>query len=406
MERILKAEKQLEEMFKQVEETEFKNTKKVLDAFRKYEINESHFVPTNGYGYDDIGRDTLDKIYAEVFGAEDAIVRHNIISGTHALTLCLFGVLRPGDLMLAVTGKPYDTLEEAIGIRGNASGSLKDFGVKYGQVDLLPDGTPDYDKIKEALKDKPKLVTIQRSKGYEWRKSIDMAEMKKLISFIKENSDAYVMVDNCYGEFVEETEPTDYGADLMAGSLIKNPGGGIAPTGGYIAGSRECVEMAANRLTSPGIGKECGASLGFNRDFYKGFFFAPSVVASSIKTAMLTAAVMENMGFEVCPASNEKRTDIIQAIKMKSEENMVAYCRGIQKGSPVDSNVVPMPWDMPGYGDKVIMAAGAFTQGASIELSADGPVKPPYIVYQQGGLTYSHGKIGLYEAIKKIQEAK
>ena len=366
----------------------------------------SMFAPTDGYGYDDLGRDTLDKIYAEVFGAEDALVRHNIISGTHALTLCLFGVLRPGDLMLAATGKPYDTLEEAIGLRGDAKGSLKDFGVKYDQVDLLEDGSPDYENIKKALENKPKLVTIQRSKGYAWRKSIDMSEMKKLISFIKENSDAYVMVDNCYGEFVEETEPTNYGADLMAGSLIKNPGGGIAPTGGYIAGTEECIEMVANRLTSPGIGKECGASLGFNRDFYKGLFFAPSVVASSLKTAVLTAKVMENMGYEVCPSSDEKRTDIIQAIKMNSEENMVAYCQGIQKGSPVDSNVLPMPWDMPGYGDKVIMAAGAFTQGSSIELSADGPVKPPYIVYQQGGLTYSYGKAGLSEAIRKIREAE
>ena len=403
-ERIKQAENRVRGVFDAIEETEYYNSRKVLKAFRDHAISEAHFVPTTGYGYDDLGREALDAVYAQIFDGEDALVRHTIISGTHAIALCLSANLRPGDLLLSVTGKPYDTLEETIGIRGDQSGSLKEFGVAYHQVNLLEDGSPDYEAIEKALHKNPKMVMIQRSKGYEWRKSLDMVTMAQLIRFIKQNSNAIVLVDNCYGEFVERTEPTTHGADLIAGSLIKNPGGGLAPIGGYIVGKKQYIENIANRLTCPGIGKECGASLGISKSFFQGIFLAPQVVASALKTAVLSSAVFENLGYEVCPLPFEKRTDIIQAIKFGDEDRLVAFCQGIQKGSPIDSHVVPEPWDMPGYAHQVIMAAGAFIQGSSIELSADAPIKEPFIAFQQGGLTYSYGKLGLKFALENLQE--
>ncbi len=403
---IKEAEQRVKPQFERLDEVEFINSKKVLDAFSEFGINEAHFAPTSGYGYDDFGRDTLEKVFAKVFGGEDAIVRHTITSGTHALTTVLFGLLETGDHLLAVSGKPYDTLEEAIGIRGDAYGSLKRFGVTYSQVDLLEDGLPDYENIEKALKEnKPKVVMMQRSKGYAFRKSLDIEEIEKLVKFIKERCpDCFIFADNCYGEFCEEKEPCDVGVDVVAGSLIKNPGGGIAPTGGYIVGTFDAIERIANRLTSPGIGKEGGASLGVTKSFFQGLFMAPSVVCSALKTAVLTADIFENLGYKVCPSSKEKRTDIIQAIILESKERLVKFCQGIQKGSPVDSNVLPEPWAMPGYAHEVIMAAGAFTQGSSIELSADGPIKEPYAVYMQGGLTYSYGKLGIKSAISFLEK--
>lgn len=405
MDFIKEAEARVKEKFSELEETEYYNSKKVLSAFQKFGINEAHFAPTSGYGYDDLGRDTLEEVFAEVFGGEDAIVRHTITSGTHALSMVLFGLLKTGDRLLAASGKPYDTIEEAIGIRGNAYGSLKDLGVTYGQVDLLPDGTPDYENIEKEIKENPpQVVMLQRSKGYSFRKSLDMKEMEKLISFIKARCDCFVFVDNCYGEFCEEKEPTNVGADVIAGSLIKNPGGGIAPTGGYIVGKKTAIERIANRLTAPGIGKEGGASLGITKSLFQGLFMAPSVVCSALKTAVLTANIFENLGYTVSPLSNEKRTDIIQAICLEDRERLITFCQGIQQGSPIDSNVLPEPWAMPGYAHEVIMAAGAFTQGSSIELSADGPVIEPFNVYMQGGLTYSYGKLGIRTAIEKLKE--
>ncbi len=405
---IKEAEARVRGCFADLEETEFFNSKKVLKAFQKFNINEAHFAPTTGYGYDDLGRDTLESVYAEIFGAEDAIVRHTITCGTHALSMVLFGLLLPGDTLLAVTGKPYDTLEDAIGIRGEtpAAGSLKEMGVSYAQADLLPDGTPDYETIEKLLAEKkPKVVMMQRSKGYAFRKSLDMAETEKLTSFIKARAkDCYVFVDNCYGEFVEKTEPTQHGADVIAGSLIKNAGGGLAPTGGYIVGTHKAIERIAARLTSPGLGKECGPSLGVTKSLYQGLFTAPSVVCSALKTAVLTADIFKHLGYAVCPEPNENRTDIIQAVRLESEERLVAFCQGIQKGSPIDSAVVPEPWPMPGYAHRVIMAAGAFTQGSSIELSADGPIKEPFIAYLQGGLTYAYGKLGILSAISFLIE--
>ena len=400
---ICTAEEKVKASFRQLEEIEFYNAEKVLKAFQKFGVNEAHFASSSGYGYDDFGRDTLEEIYAEIFGTEDAIVRHTITSGTHALTAILYGLLLPGDHLLAITGKPYDTLEEAIGIRGDAPGSLKEFGVTYGQVDLKENGDPDSDGIAKAISERnPKVIMLQRSKGYSYRKSLDMEEMEKLLAFVKERTNAWIFVDNCYGEFTEKVEPTNIGADVMAGSLIKNPGGGIAPTGGYIVGSKEIIERIANRMTSPGIGKEGGATLGVNKAFYQGLFMAPSAVCSALKTAVLAAGVFENLGYSVCPASDEKRTDIIQAIRLEDREKLIAFCQGIQMGSPIDSKVLPEPWAMPGYQHEVIMAAGAFTQGSSIELSADGPVIDPYIVYMQGGLTYSYGKLGLKSALENL----
>lgn len=387
---VSEAEESIKEQFKHIENICEINQLRVMKAFADNRVSDSHFVATTGYGYDDLGRDTLDRVYADIMGAEDALVRHNFISGTHTISTALFAVLRPNDILVSITGKPYDTLEEVIGIQGEAgNGSLKDFGVKYVQIDLKHDGTPDLEQIKFTLTHmNVKAITIQRSKGYGWRPTYSAKDIGALIEFVKEISpETICIVDNCYGEFVETEEPTAYGADLIAGSLIKNPGGGLAPTGGYIAGKQKYVELCAYRLTSVGIGKEAGASLGFNRQMYQGLFMAPHVVSQALKAAVLCSAVFEKLGFEVDPKPNEIRHDIIQSIKFGDPDKVTAFCQGIQKGAPVDSFVTPEPWDMPGYSSQVIMAAGAFVQGASIELSADAPIKPPYIAYMQGGLT-------------------
>ena len=395
---VKEAEAALAPYFEKAEKISYNNTKKVMEAFARNKVSEACFAPTTGYGYDDKGRETLDRIYAEVFGTEAALVRHNIVNGTHALTIALFGLLRTKDTLLSVTGKPYDTLGEVIGICGNpGDGSLADFGVKYSEVSMKEDGDIDYDAIERTLSEdeKIKVVFIQRSKGYMNRRTLSCAEIGKIVSFVKERSGAYVMVDNCYGEFTEELEPTAVGADIIVGSLIKNPGGGVALTGGYIAGREHAVELCSYRLTSVGCGAEVGATLGQNRDMYRGFFMAPHTVCQALKTAMLASYVFEKMGYKVEPRYNDERYDIIESVACGSEEGLCAFCRGIQKGSPVDSYVTPVPWEMPGYQDKVIMAAGTFVSGASIELSADGPIRPPYIAYFQGGLTYESGKYGI-----------
>ena len=402
---VSEAEESIKEQFKHIENICEINQLRVMKAFADNRVSDSHFVATTGYGYDDLGRDTLDRVYADIMGAEDALVRHNFISGTHTISTALFAVLRPNDILVSITGKPYDTLEEVIGIQGEAgNGSLKDFGVKYVQIDLKHDGTPDLEQIKFTLTHmNVKAVTIQRSKGYGWRPTYSAKDIGALIEFVKEISpETICIVDNCYGEFVETEEPTAYGADLIAGSLIKNPGGGLAPTGGYIAGKQKYVELCAYRLTSVGIGKEAGASLGFNRQMYQGLFMAPHVVSEALKAAVLCSAVFEKLGFEVDPKPNEIRHDIIQSIKFGDPDKVTAFCQGIQKGAPVDSFVTPEPWDMPGYSSQVIMAAGAFVQGASIELSADAPIKPPYIAYMQGGLTYESAKLGIMVAADKM----
>ena len=402
---VSEAEESIKEQFKHIENICEINQLRVMKAFADNRVSDSHFVATTGYGYDDLGRDTLDRVYADIMGAEDALVRHNFISGTHTISTALFAVLRPNDILVSITGKPYDTLEEVIGIQGEAgNGSLKDFGVKYVQIDLKHDGTPDLEQIKFTLTHmNVKAVTIQRSKGYGWRPTYSAKDIGALIEFVKEiSSETICIVDNCYGEFVETEEPTAYGADLIAGSLIKNPGGGLAPTGGYIAGKQKYVELCAYLLTSVGIGKEAGASLGFNRQMYQGLFMAPHVVSQALKAAVLCSAVFEKLGFEVDPKPNEIRHDIIQSIKFGDPDKVTAFCQGIQKGAPVDSFVTPEPWDMPGYSSQVIMAAGAFVQGASIELSADAPIKPPYIAYMQGGLTYESAKLGIMVAADKM----
>lgn len=402
---VSEAEESIKEQFKHIENICEINQLRVMKAFADNRVSDSHFVATTGYGYDDLGRDTLDRVYADIMGAEDALVRHNFISGTHTISTALFAVLRPNDILVSITGKPYDTLEEVIGIQGEAgNGSLKDFGVKYVQIDLKHDGTPDLEQIKFTLTHmNVKAVTIQRSKGYGWRPTYSAKDIGALIEFVKEISpETICIVDNCYGEFVETEEPAAYGADLIAGSLIKNPGGGLAPTGGYIAGKQKYVELCAYRLTSVGIGKEAGASLGFNRQMYQGLFMAPHVVSQALKAAVLCSAVFEKLGFEVDPKPNEIRHDIIQSIKFGDPDKVTAFCQGIQKGAPVDSFVTPEPWDMPGYSSQVIMAAGAFVQGASIELSADAPIKPPYIAYMQGGLTYESAKLGIMVAADKM----
>lgn len=402
---VSEAEESIKEQFKHIENICEINQLRVMKAFADNRVSDSHFVATTGYGYDDLGRDTLDRVYANIMGAEDALVRHNFISGTHTISTALFAALRPNDILVSITGKPYDTLEEVIGIQGEAgNGSLKDFGVKYVQIDLKHDGTPDLEQIKFTLTHmNVKAVTIQRSKGYGWRPTYSAKDIGALIEFVKEISpETICIVDNCYGEFVETEEPTAYGADLIAGSLIKNPGGGLAPTGGYIAGKQKYVELCAYRLTSVGIGKEAGASLGFNRQMYQGLFMAPHVVSQALKAAVLCSAVFEKLGFEVDPKPNEIRHDIIQSIKFGDPDKVTAFCQGIQKGAPVDSFVTPEPWDMPGYSSQVIMAAGAFVQGASIELSADAPIKPPYIAYMQGGLTYESAKLGIMVAADKM----
>lgn len=381
------------------------NQMKVLKALQDCKVSEACLLGTTGYGYNDIGRDTLEEVYAKIFHTEDALVRPQITCGTHALALALMSNLRPGDELLSPVGKPYDTLEEVIGIR-ESKGSLKEYGISYAQVDLLPDGGFDYDNIAKAINEKTKLVTIQRSKGYQTRPTLSVARIGELISFIKNiKPDVICMVDNCYGEFVETIEPTDVGADMVVGSLIKNPGGGLAPIGGYIAGKKECVENAAYRLTSPGLGKEVGASLGILQSFYQGIFLAPTVTAGALKGAIFAANLFERAGFAVVPNSTESRHDIIQAVTFGTPEGVVAFCEGIQKAAPIDSFVTPEPWDMPGYDSQVIMAAGAFVSGSSIELSADGPIKPPYAVYFQGGLTWQHAKFGILTAYQSVKNA-
>ena len=379
---------------------------KVLSAFINNGVSESAMAGSTGYGYDDRGRETLEKIMAECMGAEDALMRHTFASGTHTLTVALFGVLRPGDKVLVLTGRPYDTITGVFGIDSVTDGSLADFGVEYAQVDLLPDGTPDFEGIRNALKaDNYKMAYIQRSRGYSTRPSLTIDVIEKMISIVREVSEeSIVMVDNCYGEFVEKKEPCDVGADLIAGSLIKNPGGGIAPTGGYIAGKKELVEKCAARMTCPGVGREVGATLGHSRELYLGLFSAPHVVGEALKTAIYTAALFELLGFDVTPKSDEIRGDIIQCVILGSREGMIAFCQGMQSGAPVDSFVVPEPWDMPGYTDPVIMAAGAFTLGASIELSADGPLREPFAAWMQGGLNFHSAKAGVLLAAQKMLE--
>ncbi len=401
-----RAEAALAGIFADIDRTAYKNTEKVIDAFREFKVGEANFAPTTGYGYDDKGRDTLDLIYAKVFDAQAAFVRHNIVNGTHALSIGLAALLRPGDIMLSVTGKPYDTLEEAIGIRGErGNGSLADFGIEYREVALNPDGSVNHAGIAAALKEygqRVRVVFVQRSKGYMQRPTLSVAQIGEIVNTSKAVSDAYVVVDNCYGEFTETQEPTALGADMIIGSLIKNPGGGIAECGGYIAGTRRAVELASYRLTCVGIGLECGASLGQSKNIYKGLFMAPHAVAQALKTAHFGAYVFDSLGYETIPKWNERRGDIIQMIQLGSAEKMIAFCRGIQSASPIDSYVTPLPWDMPGYADQVIMAAGAFTSGSSIELSADGPIKPPYSIYMQGGLTYESGKLGVLSAANEV----
>lgn len=392
----------LRERFSVIDETVEYNQLKVLRAMQEHQVSEACLLGTTGYGYNDLGRDTLEEVYASVFHTESALVRPQITCGTHALALALMSNLRPGDELLSPVGKPYDTLEEVIGIRPS-KGSLKEYGISYRQVDLLPDGSFDYDKIKENINEKTRLVTIQRSKGYQTRPTLSVKRIGELIAFIKGiKPDVICMVDNCYGEFVEKCEPSDVGADMVVGSLIKNPGGGLAPIGGYIAGKKECVENAAYRLTSPGLGKEVGASLGILSAFYQGLFLAPTVTASALKGAIFAANVYERLGYHVVPDSTESRHDIIQAVEFGTPEGVIAFCQGIQAAAPIDSHVTPEPWDMPGYDAQVIMAAGAFVSGSSIELSADGPIKPPYAVYFQGGLTWQHAKFGIMKSLQML----
>ena len=393
--------------FKKIDENAEYNQLKVLKAMQDNKVSEACLLGTTGYGYNDIGREKLEAVYASVFHTEDALVRPQITCGTHALALALMSNLRPGDMLFSPVGKPYDTLEEVIGIR-DSKGSLKEYGIEYCQVDLLADGGFDFDNIKKALleHDNIKLVTIQRSKGYQTRPTLSVERIGELISFIKSvKKDVYCMVDNCYGEFVETIEPTDLGADMVVGSLIKNPGGGLAPIGGYIAGKKECVEDAAFRLTSPGLGKEVGASLGILPQFYQGFFLAPTVTASALKGAIFAANIYEKLGFSVHPNATEDRFDIIQAVTFGKPEGVIAFCEGVQAAAPVDSFVAPEPWDMPGYDAQVIMAAGAFVSGSSIELSADGPIKPPYSVFFQGGLTWPHAKLGILKTLQSLVNA-
>ena len=400
--------KELEPRFKAIDETAEYNQLKVLKAMQDNKVSEACLLGTTGYGYNDIGREKLEAVYASVFHAEDALVRPQITCGTHALALALMSNLRPGDMLFSPVGKPYDTLEEVIGIRPS-KGSLAEYGVSYSQVDLLPDGSFDFENIKKVLleNDNIKLVTIQRSKGYQTRPTLSVERIGELISFIKGiKKDVLCMVDNCYGEFVERIEPTDLGADMVVGSLIKNPGGGLAPIGGYIAGKNKCVENAAFRLTSPGLGKEVGASLGILPQFYQGFFLAPTVTASALKGAIFAANIYEKLGFDVCPNGSEDRFDIIQAVTFGKPEGVIAFCEGIQAAAPVDSFVTPEPWDMPGYDAQVIMAAGAFVSGSSIELSADGPIKEPYSVFFQGGLTWPHAKYGILKTLQKLYDVK
>lgn len=390
--------------FQEIDRISEYNQIKIIAAMQNQKVSEACLLGTTGYGYSDLGRDTLEKVYADIFHTEDALVRPQITCGTHALALALLSNLRPGDELLSPVGKPYDTLEEVIGIRPSR-GSLKEYDISYSQVDLLPDGSVDYENIRKAIKPCTKLVTIQRSKGYQTRPTLSVERIGELIRFIKEiRSDIICMVDNCYGEFTETIEPSDVGADLVVGSLIKNPGGGLAPIGGYLAGRKECIENAACRLTTPGLGKEVGASLQALPSFYQGLFLAPSVTANAMKNAIFAANIYEKLGFSVVPDGTEPRYDIIQAVTFGKPEGVIAFCRGIQQAAPVDGHVTPEPWDMPGYDSPVIMAAGAFVSGSSIELSADGPIKPPYTVYFQGGLTWQHGKFGIMKSLQSLVE--
>ena len=392
----------LAERFHKIDEIAEYNQLKVIKAMQECQVSEACLLGTTGYGYNDLGRDTLEAVYAKIFHTEDALVRPQITCGTHALALALMSNLRPGDELLSPVGKPYDTLEEVIGIRPS-KGSLAEYGITYRQADLKEDGSFDYDAIKAAIGPRTRLVTIQRSKGYQTRPTFSVGQIGELIAFVKAiKPDVICMVDNCYGEFVETREPSDVGADMVVGSLIKNPGGGLAPIGGYIAGTRECVENAAFRLTSPGLGKEVGASLGILKDFYQGLFLAPTITACALKSAIFAANLYENLGYAVIPDGTEDRHDIIQAVTFGSPEAVIAYCQGIQAAAPVDSHVTPEPWDMPGYDAQVIMAAGAFVSGSSIELSADAPIKPPYAVYFQGGLTWPHGKFGILKSLQSL----
>ena len=402
IELVNQAEKEVKEEFAKVDKICEINTLKVLQAFQDNDLSEIHFNQTTGYGYDDIGRETIEKIYSQIFGTEDSLVRGQFISASHALNVTLFALLRPGDVLLSIAGKPYDTLDEVIGIRENPS-SLKSFGINYEQIDLVNDDF-DYEQIENKLsKENIKVVEIQRSRGYSTRKSITLDKIEKVIKTIRNvNKDVIVMIDNCYGEFTNEVEPSNLGADILVGSLIKNLGGGIAPNGAYVTGRKDLIKLVAERLTLPGEGKEVGPTLGMNKLILQGLFFAPNVVTSSLKTAILTSKVMEKLGYKTSPKWNEQRSDIVQTIEFNNSEKLIKYCQGIQAGSPVDSKSSPIPGDMPGYDSQVIMAAGAFTQGSSIELSCDGPLREPFIAFQQGGLTYEYGKLGLMKAVENI----
>ena len=398
-------EKKLTDRFLAIDRRAEYNQLKVIGGMQKNRVSDIHFAATTGYGYNDLGRDTLEAVYASVFHGESALVRPQLISGTHALNIALSGNLRPGDELLSPVGKPYDTLEEVIGIRPSC-GSLAEYGITYRQVDLKEDGSFDFEGIRQALNERTRLVTIQRSKGYATRPTLSVERIGELIAFIKSiRPDVICMVDNCYGEFVETIEPTDVGADMIVGSLIKNPGGGLAPIGGYIVGRQDCVDRASYRLSAPGLGKEVGASLGINQQLYQGLFMAPVVVAGALKSAIFAANIYEALGYDVVPDGSEERYDIIQAITFGSPEGVIAFCKGIQAAAPVDSFVTPEPWDMPGYDSQVSMGAGAFVQGSSIELSADGPIKPPYAVYFQGGLTWYHGKLGILKSLQSLLDA-
>lgn len=394
----------IKDQFDKIKEIREYNQYKVLRSMQRANLSDNHFNWTTGYGYNDIGREKIEEIYADVFGAEDALVRPIIVNGTHALSLCIQGIVRPGDEILSITEKPYDTLQGVIGIR-EEKGSLKEFGVTYQDVDFLPDGNIDLETVKKKINEKTKLVMIQRSKGYSWRKSLSIEDIKEAIEVVKSvNKDLIVMVDNCYGEFLDTKEPTEVGADIMAGSLIKNPGGGLALTGGYIAGRKDLVEMISYRLTTPGIGKECGLTFGTTRNVLQGFFMAPYVTSQAVMGAIYCARMFEKLGYEVLPKYDDLRSDIIQVVRLKNAEEVIAFCQGVQAAAPVDSYVKPEPWAMPGYEDEVIMAAGAFIQGSSIELSADAPIRPPYNVYFQGGLTFDHSKMGTLKAVEYIKK--
>jgi len=402
---VQRAEKRCREAFERIDEVALFNTEKVLNALQKFEIAARHFAPTTGYGYDDVGRDTLEKLFAEIFEAEAAIVRPQIASGTHALSMCLFGLLRPGDELMYASGGPYDTLEDVIGVRGCPPGSLKEMGVSYSQVEMTEDGRLDLDGIRAAMKPNTRVVAVQRSRGYSSRRSLmpeDIAPLAEMLH--KEFPEAILMVDNCYGEFVCEKEPSQYGADVCVGSLIKNPGGGLAPTGGYLVGREDVIERISYRLTAPGIGREVGSYAGSYQPFYQGLFMAPHVVAQAVKTAVLAAAICEELGLKSTPSSDATRTDIIQALEWGNPERLIAFCQGIQTASPIDSMALPEPWDMPGYQHQVIMAAGTFVSGASIELSADAPMREPYLAFLQGGLTYSHGKLALIRTLEYMRK--